>query len=155
MIDIDIVTPDEWVRWRDMRLSALREAPESFCSTLSEWENQGERRWRDRLADVSVNFIARLDGHDAGMVSAMASDQDVELLSMWVAPFARGRGVGDELVNAVISWSDSHFGSRLILRVLSGNHRAAALYLRRGFEYEVTTTSELSPASERLMVHAR
>ena len=155
MIDIDIVTPDEWVRWRDMRLNALREAPESFCSSLSEWENQGERRWRDRLVDVSVNFIARLDGHDAGMVSAMASDQEVELLSMWVAPFARGRGVGDELVNAVIKWSDSHLGRRLILRVLSGNHRAAALYLRRGFEYEPPSTSDRAPGPERLMVHAR
>jgi GNAT superfamily N-acetyltransferase len=139
-----------------MRLSALIEAPEAFCSSLSEWENQGEQVWRNRLADVSVNFIALLDGTDAGMVSAMASGEEVELLSMWVAPFARGKGVGDQLVSAVINWSESQQVPRLILRVLDGNHRAATLYERHGFECESPQiATNASPTAERLMLHAR
>jgi GNAT superfamily N-acetyltransferase len=152
MITIATLCPDDWTRWRDMRLSALREAPEAFCASLSDWEHQGEQRWRDRLADVSVNFIALLDGRDAGMVSAMASDQEVELLSMWVAPFARGKSVGDELVSAVITWSESQQAPRLILRVLDGNHRAVTLYSRHGFEYESPESATNGPpAPERLM----
>jgi GNAT superfamily N-acetyltransferase len=156
VITLEVATPDEWIRWRDMRLSALIEAPEAFCSSLSEWENQGEQVWRNRLADVSVNFIALLDGTDAGMVSAMASGEEVELLSMWVAPFARGKGVGDQLVSAVINWAEIQSVPRLILRVLDGNKRAATLYARHGFEYESPQiATNASPAAERLMLHAR
>lgn len=156
MITLEIITPEEWSRWREMRLSALSQAPEAFCGSLSDWELQGEQRWRDRLVDVSVNFIAMLDGRDAGMVSAMASDDEVELLSMWVAPFARAAGVGDALVNAVINWSESQGAPRLILRILDGNHRAETLYRRHGFDYESThDTSIASPQVERLMLHVR
>jgi RimJ/RimL family protein N-acetyltransferase len=149
MITLHVVRADDWERWRDMRLNALSEAPEAFCSTLSDWEHQSEQAWRDRLTDVPANFIAVLEGDDAGMVSAAVSDNDVELIGMWVAPFARGRGVGDELVRTVVDWSLSEQRSKLILRVLNGNDRAATLYQRHGFEYQSVTGAE----QERLMVH--
>jgi GNAT superfamily N-acetyltransferase len=153
MIVLDVATPKEWIRWRDLRLSALSEAPKAFCSSLSEWEHQSEQTWRDRLADVSVNFIALLDGRDAGMVSAVASDEEVELISMWVAPFARGEGVGDQLVSAVIKWSESQHAPRLILRVLEGNHRAVRLYSRHGFTFAPTQgETNGSPVLDRLML---
>jgi GNAT superfamily N-acetyltransferase len=149
MITLDVVGADDWERWRDLRLSALAEAPEAFCSSLRDWEHQSERAWRDRLTNVSTNLIAVLEGEDAGMVSAEASDNEVELIGMWVAPFARGRGVGDELVRAVINWSLPHQGSKLTLRVLKGNDRAATLYLRHGFEFQSDDGTE----PERLMAH--
>jgi ribosomal protein S18 acetylase RimI-like enzyme len=149
MITLDVVDPDGWERWREMRLNALGEAPESFCSSLSDWEHQSELAWRDRLTNVPVNFIATLEGDDAGMVSAAMSNNDVELIGMWVAPFARGRGVGDELVRAVIDWSRSQQPTKLILRVLQGNDRAATLYRRHGFEFQSTGDAE----PERLMVY--
>ena len=70
MITLEVVGTDDWERWRDLRLSALKEASEAFCSSLSDWEHQSEDTWRQRLADVAGNFIAALDGKDAGMVSA-------------------------------------------------------------------------------------
>ncbi|MHB8177165.1 MAG: GNAT family N-acetyltransferase [Vulcanimicrobiaceae bacterium] len=50
-------------------------------------------------------MVAELGGVPAGMVSATSPDRlgTAELISMWVAPFARGRGVGDRLVDAVIA----------------------------------------------------
>jgi len=83
------------------------------------------------------------------MVSGMSFDQEVELLSMWVAPFARGQGVGDELINTMIQWTISQQKRRLILRVMTGNDRAAALYVRHGFEYPSSDAHEMR---ERLMV---
>jgi ribosomal protein S18 acetylase RimI-like enzyme len=100
-----------------------------------------------------VNFIATLDDQDAGMVSAEASDDEVELIAMWVAPFARGQGVGDELVRAVVDWSLSHQYARLTLRVLNGNDRAATLYERHGFKFE-ESQSDFGTELDRLMVHA-
>jgi GNAT superfamily N-acetyltransferase len=152
MITLEVVGTDDWERWRDLRLSALKEASEAFCSSLSDWEHQSEDTWRQRLADVAGNFIAALDGKDAGMVSAAVSDGEVELIGMWVAPLARGRGVGDELVRVVLDWSLSHQPLRLTLRVLNGNYRAVTLYERHGFKFE-DSQDITSAEPDRLMVH--
>ena len=53
-----------------------------------------------------------------------------QLISMWVAPSARGRGVGRALVGRVIA---AAAGRPLWLRVLDGNETAIRLYQRCGF----------------------
>jgi ribosomal protein S18 acetylase RimI-like enzyme len=127
---IERVTPDDLRRWRALRLEALREAPHAFGSTLSEWQSEGdlEARWRDRLASVPFNVVASVDGADAGLSSgASPVDGAVELISMWVAPFARGRGVADALVNAVIGWARANDARRVTLAVFEDNAPAIAL----------------------------
>jgi ribosomal protein S18 acetylase RimI-like enzyme len=52
---------------------------------------------------------------------------------MWVAPEARGAGVGDILVAAAIDWARAHGARRIELDVLDSNHHAIALYVRNGF----------------------
>jgi GNAT superfamily N-acetyltransferase len=154
MIAITSISSNDWIHWRDMRLRALEDAPQAFCSSLRDWQGKDEPTWRRQLVEVSLNLIATVDGTDAGMVSAMACEGEVELLSMWVAPRARGRGVGDALVDSVVAWTKSQGTTRLILRILDGNVRAETLYARHGFEYEHpgqdTEKSVASP--ERLMV---
>jgi GNAT superfamily N-acetyltransferase len=53
-----------------------------------------------------------------------------QLISMWVTPSARGRGVGRALVGRVIS---EVAGKPLWLRVIDGNETAIRLYQRCGF----------------------
>lgn len=68
------------------------------------------------------------------MVGALVADRNsVELISMWVAPFARGRGVGDALIQAIVSWAKKQHAARLVLSVRDNNARAIALYTRHGF----------------------
>lgn len=96
------MTPDEWRVWRHLRLSALAQSPGAFSSTLSQWSGPGdkEERWRARLRGVPLNLAILWDGAPVGMVSAVAPDDEgrVELVSMWIAPTVRGRGVGDQAV---------------------------------------------------------
>lgn len=133
-IELLRIGPDDWKLWRKLRLEALNEAPSAFISKLSDWEGKGESRWRSRLGDVPLNIVSYLDRAEAGMVSAVPSqDGAVELISMWVAPFARGRGVGDALVAAVIAWAGEQKAVRVSLAVFETNWRAIGLYLRHGF----------------------
>ena len=90
------LTPDDWRLWRELRMEALREAPSAFGSTLADWQGAGDReeRWRERLMTVSFNVAALKDGRPVGMVSGVQGELDVELISLWVAPYARGRGWG-------------------------------------------------------------
>jgi ribosomal protein S18 acetylase RimI-like enzyme len=137
MVHLQTVSTDEWTSWRELRLSALAEAPYAFSSTLADWQGAGdyEARWRERLAAIPFNVIAELDDHPAGMVSATGPDGngDVLLMSLWVAPFARGRGVGDSLLDAVDLWAKSRGASTLSLDVVSSNRAAIDLYARHGF----------------------
>lgn len=129
------LTPDDWAAFRAVRLAALRDAPEAFGSGLADWAAAGEQRWRQRLTDVPCTVLAELDGRPAGVASATSPDSDgaVELISLWVAPFARGRRAGDALVGAVLDWAQRHGARQVVLRVHENNHHARNLYRRNGF----------------------
>ena len=69
MIELRVLTPDDWRAWRRLRLAALAEAPYAFGSRLADWQGDGDReeRWRARLGiPGSFNVIAVLDGEPAG-----------------------------------------------------------------------------------------
>ncbi len=137
MIELRVLTPDDWRAWRRLRLAALAEAPYAFGSRLADWQGDGDReeRWRARLGiPGSFNVIAVLDGEPAGMASGVAADEGAaELISMWVSPAARGHGVGDHLVQAVARWARQAGSGALRLAVVPGNENATALYRRNGF----------------------
>jgi ribosomal protein S18 acetylase RimI-like enzyme len=52
---------------------------------------------------------------------------------MWVAPAHRGRGVGKQLVNAILDWARSKHAQALCLMVTSNNEVALRFYQRLGF----------------------
>jgi ribosomal protein S18 acetylase RimI-like enzyme len=138
MIEIRVLTPDDWKIWRALRLIALAEAGYAFGSQLADWQGDGdlEGRWRGRLAiPGSYNVVAMVDGQIVGMVSGVPTDQDrvVELISMYVAPQKRGQGVGDHLLRAVEQWARQAGAETLRLAVVEGNRNAWALYERSGF----------------------
>jgi ribosomal protein S18 acetylase RimI-like enzyme len=138
VIELRALTPEDWAVWRELRLAALEEAPHAFGSRLADWQGDGDRgeRWRARLSlPGSYNLVALLDGRPVGMASGVpAGDGDVvELISMWVAPAARGRGVGDLLVRAVERWARQAHAKVVRLCVADGNEAASVLYRRNGF----------------------
>ncbi|WP_406058769.1 GNAT family N-acetyltransferase [Micromonospora sp. NBC_00860] len=144
MIEIRVLTPDDWPTWRELRLAALSEAPGAFGSRLADWQGDGDReqRWRDRLSiPGSHNLVAVLDGRPVGMSSGVptADPLVMDLISMWVHPDARGKGVGDCLVDEVARWARERGADRLRLSVMPDNTPAKALYERVGF----TQTDEL------------
>lgn len=148
-----VVTPDDWTVWRELRLAALAEAPYAFGSRLVDWQGDGDRaeRWRARLElPGSYNIVALVDGIPAGMASGVPTDKAgvVELISMWVSPRARGRGVGDLLVEAVRRWAVEGGATELRLAVTESNDPAETLYRRHGFRRTVDPP-ELMPDGVR------
>ena len=148
MIALQRISPNDWRAWRELRLEALREAPYAYGSKLAEWQGDGdtEERWRRRLESVPLNVIAYLDERPAGIASGTHPDESgtAELISMWVAPFARGRGVGDALVQYAIRWARDLRLRRITLDVTVGNERALALYRRHGFDEAGVSDGERS-----------
>ena len=134
--------PDEWAAVREVRLAALADAPDAFASTLRREACRDEPQWRSRIA-ASPWFLAWRAGRPAGVVAAVP-DQPASgpaaarpcgwhLVSMWVSPQARGHGVADLLVGAVIDHAHAAGAPRVTLWVALGNARARAFYQRMGF----------------------
>jgi ribosomal protein S18 acetylase RimI-like enzyme len=133
------VAADDWATLRAVRLAALADAPDAFGSTRARELAFGEAEWRRRTG--SPSFIAWRAGVPVGLISAVDRTkpggpdgrEHWELVSMWVAPDARGSGVADLLVSALMDAVRVRNAERLSLWVATDNARALGFYLRFGF----------------------
>jgi GNAT superfamily N-acetyltransferase len=135
--------PDDWPVYRDLRLAALAESPQAFGSTLAEEAARPDDAWAARLAAPALGdyrhawpFCAELDGTPAGLAWVKLDAPDAagaSLYQVWVAPHARGRGVGAALLDAAIAWARVRRATALHLGVTAGGGAAARLYRRAGF----------------------
>lgn len=153
---IELLGPDDGLRLRRLRLRALADAPDAFGSTLEESEARPLSSWTRQLRDLPT-FVAVIDGQDVGMVRGgpdPTDDRTAWLLSMWVAPSARGTGTGDALVDVVIAWARAEGFHRLVLDVADDNHHAVALYARKGF-LPTGQTGTLPPPRQHVTEHQR
>jgi len=130
-MEIHQVAPDEWRLWRDIRLEALSSDPEEFGSTLAVEQEFGEAEWRERAAE-GLKVVA-LDDDPVALVAATAKPEGLYLYSMWVRPSHRGRGLGEGLLKAVLSWAVEEGWKVVRLRVWVDNLPARRLYKRLGF----------------------
>ena len=135
----------DWQAWRDIRLQALRDAPDAFSSTYAEQNKLGEDHWRQRVAGGGL-FLAWIPEVSAAEPAGMAAGCQavagtVELVSMFVRPQARGRGVGEALIDAVTGWARERGATSVHLWVTETNKHARLLYERCGF----SVTAERQP----------
>jgi [ribosomal protein S18]-alanine N-acetyltransferase len=71
--------------------------------------------------------------HDDGFVLARAAGGEAEILTLAVAPQARGKGLGRGLLQAAIKRARSMGAETMFLEVGADNPAALALYARLGF----------------------
>jgi GNAT superfamily N-acetyltransferase len=99
----------DWQALRDIRLEGLREAPAAFGSRYETEALRGEEHWRQRIArgGTFLAYVPEVSASEpAGLIGGYQLDPGtVELVSMYVRPRARGRGVGEALVATVIDWA--------------------------------------------------
>ena len=158
-MELELLGPDDWERVRAIRLRALRDAPDAFGRTLAEEEAFTPETWRERLErPLAVTFVVRAGESDVGLVSGAefrGRENTAGLFSMWVAPEARGRGVGEQLVDAVVDWARAAGGfARVILAVADTNAHAIRLYERKGF-VPTGRTGTLPPPRTHVLEHER
>ncbi|MBF4584765.1 GNAT family N-acetyltransferase [Curtobacterium sp. VKM Ac-2887] len=137
-IELRRVTADDWRVWRPVRLRALADSPHAFGSTLQDWADAPEHRWRTRLSiPGALDLLAvAAEGDVVGMASGVPGTDagaPAELISMWVDPAARGRGVARALIEAIAEWAAASGGRALELSVMPDNTVARHTYERAGF----------------------
>ncbi|GHD52533.1 N-acetyltransferase [Mycetocola manganoxydans] len=163
-IELRAVSAEDWQAWRKVRLAALTDAPGAFGSRFQEWVDAPDDRWRDRLSvPGAINLLAiDVDGNaPVGMATGTPGKDHgsyAELISMWVDPAVRGRGVATALITAIANWAVSTGVATLTLSVMPENIAARRAYERNGFavsdepgnllpdgRHELVMLRELSP----------
>lgn len=136
-IELLRVTADDWEAWRAVRLRALADAPEAFGSTLADWAEAPEHRWRTRLSlPGALDLVVRLGDRWVALASGVPDPDDparAELISMWVDPAVRGQGVARMLIDAIAHWAAATGATTLELSVIPDNAVARRAYERNGF----------------------
>ena len=132
---IEHASDRDWQRVRTLRLAALRDTPDAFCSSF-EFENaQAPQWWQGRLCSAMTTTLLAVRDEDAGMcvVAKEPDKSDAWLSAVWVVPEHRGHGVGDALMQAALDHARSLGARRLMLEVAETNLAAQTLYQRHGF----------------------
>lgn len=132
------LTPDRAEEWRAIRLEALETAPEAFGSSLDDWALRPLEDFAARLANCEM-WAA---GPEPGRPQAVASwESDISpaepdlgwVMSVYVAPEARGKGLGDAIFARLARNAARAGMTRLGLHVGQQNTAAQMLYERAGF----------------------
>jgi ribosomal protein S18 acetylase RimI-like enzyme len=126
---------------REVRLCALSDSPMAFGSTYAGESAFDAQEWRDRAkhrscSENDATFFA-FDGNKCCGIIGCFRKTDAPtmatVVSMWVAPQARRKGVGQCLIETVEQWSGQRGFSHLLLDVVSNNTAAIAFYQKCGF----------------------
>lgn len=137
------LTPPYLRDYRELMLEAYQLHPDAFTSTAEERASLPESWWADRLGfgdnPESQAFGVFAGGDLAGAVAVSYESKPkirhkATLVGMYVRQQHRGRGVGTDLVNAVLDAARARPGILLVqLTVSESNHGARRLYERAGF----------------------
>jgi ribosomal protein S18 acetylase RimI-like enzyme len=118
----------------------LRDDAAFFSSRYEDAVREPDETWRRWLADAEGSakalFCAEEDDAWLGTVGGFVrvDPAEAQLISMWVAPEARGRGVAQALIRAMVAWAAEQRCERVFLFVQEANTAARRLYARAGFE---------------------
>ena len=135
------LTKDDWALYKSLRLSSLKDSPDSFGSTFEQEKLLSDEEWSSRLDYAERDMkglliVALFNDNPVGLACGIVhepGDQDGYIYQMWVSPDARSLGVGKLLLAHIINWANSLGLKNLSLGVTTTNLAAAKLYKTFGF----------------------
>jgi ribosomal protein S18 acetylase RimI-like enzyme len=118
----------------------LREEARYFSTRYEDQVRQPDTTWREWTSEAAMGaekvlFVAEDGGGLLGVVGGFRrlDRTEVQLVSLWVDPRARGRGVAQALIREVAAWARGLGADRVVLFVQEANAPGRALYMRAGF----------------------
>jgi RimJ/RimL family protein N-acetyltransferase len=137
-IVVSMLGPDDWNRFRDIRLRSLLANPEAFGGKFSEESVMPESHWRAELTKSDA-LIATTGGVDAAVMYVEVLDGDhgatCWIGGCWSDPAFRGLGAFRSLFDYLDSHTHQKDWARQGLGVWSDNYQAIGAYQKLGFEF--------------------
>lgn len=139
------LSPDDWAKYKTLRLAALQEDPLAFGLTFEEYSSYPDDFWKDQLIKAEKEkdswiYFAIVEGKLVGMlaadrVSKKRMDHLAHIHSMSVKKEYRGKGLATKLLRTILEklgqQADLIMGQ---MGVASSQNHAVALYQKFGFK---------------------
>ncbi len=143
-IKVRLLVKNEWQLYRDVRLAALRDAPEAFVARFEDEASYDDDFWRERMSRAT-RIVAERGNELVGVVCLGLHNEDPqtgEVFGLWTAPTVRGKHVAKDLVSAARQKAAEDDRRLLYFWVVSNNAFAVGFAGSFGFR----------PSSERRSV---
>lgn len=127
--------------FRDIRLEALKNHPESFGSGFTDYDQKPEQYWCERLSYNSAEqaiYFAELSGNLIGMCGihrnlAPKLQHSATIFGVYVRPAWRGMKISHRMLEACLNWARSYGVVIAKLAVVTTNQPALKCYSDFGF----------------------
>lgn len=146
MIVIKSLSPDDWEKFRDIRLEALRTDPLAFGSSYEGEKNLEESVWQERIENT---LFALSENTPVGMI-AFSFEKKIKIKhvayihGVYVRPEFRGKEIGKKLIEHVLKViRQNNAITKIRLTVTSEQVAALNLYKSYGFDIVGKLKNEL------------
>jgi GNAT superfamily N-acetyltransferase len=126
--------PDEVDRYRYLRLRALLDSPAAFTATWDEENAMPDSAWVARVeSSESAIVVADTGAELVGLAGGIPWEGRLRVVSVWVAPGWRRRGLARQLVEQVCEWGAATGYAEAQIETAIGNADPQKLYQALGF----------------------
>ncbi len=111
-ITISKLTDSEWVKYKKIRLEALKQEPSAFASSFEDDVQLPDEQWKKRLQrshdnNQSVMLFAKDGDRVIGMIGAFWSNKEkikhiANIFGVYVNSDYRGKGIGNMLMETLL-----------------------------------------------------
>ena len=130
--------PEDWPKYRAVRLEALQNDPQAFGATYKDDSAKSESEWKSRLENPNNIYVFAQDQDNdtlVGMMGAFKKEGDVwYVVGVYVNSQFRGKGISTQLIEHLLEKFKQKNGKNIELMVNINQASAIALYKKFGFE---------------------
>ena len=138
---VEILRPEEWQVYRDVRLQSLKSDPTAFANSYENESVYTDDSWRAKLAQPGFSaYVVRDDGIIVGLVGCKKEtnnrfEHSTILGPLYTDPKYRGMGIGTLLLQYLVEKLHTDPDVKKILLYVNESQKAAChLYEKVGFK---------------------
>lgn len=130
------ISPENWEKFRDIRLKALQSDPQAFGNTFEGESQKDMAYWKDKLSHPERRFYSAEEG---GTFIAMAglkkiAEDNWMVTGVYTVPEWRGKNTAQKLVYQVIDEAVKAGAHKASLMVNIQQEAAVGMYKKMGFK---------------------
>lgn len=151
LVEVRLLSPEDWRLVRDARLAALRDAPQALLPKRPHESVWTEEHWRESWA-TGLWAVARIGGSTVGLARLTREKTGPHVESVWTHAGHRRRGIASALVRELVRAARKEGHHDVYVWVIHPNPAALGLYVSLGFEptYERQLIDGTDRVEERL-----
>lgn len=143
-ISIGQLPPQEWKKYKEIRLLSLQNEPTAFSSTYEDVAKEENKQWKERLVnsnkkESSIVLFAKDGKKIIGMIAGFWDKRKkikhiAHIYGTYVDPKYRNQGIGEKLMHSIISeLKNIKQIKKIKTEVNAKNIPAYNLYKKNGF----------------------